>query len=340
MKRILFEFPGLGGGRLFDPTARDNVSEPFVFLRERLHAVGYDLATADDTSVKDADSVWFWDVPTHRSGLRSSLLRPIGRAMGRRAPRDLLAEAMRHLPAEHLVLFLGEPPVTNGANWEPKRWEPFGTVFSWADALVDGSKFFKFVYALPNSHPDVPDPPFDDRRLLANISANKHSSHPAELYSARRSVIRYCESAIPRQFALFGPGWDAVSNTHPSYEGTPRHKWEVYPYFRFGLCYENMVGAAGYVTEKIFDCMRAGAVPVYLGAPNIADYVNQEVFIDRRQFRSDAELVSHLSSVDEVTFKRYREAARSYLAGPAFRRFLPESFADAILGPLGLEDAA
>ena len=148
------------------------------------------------------------------------------------------------------------------------------------------------------------------------------------------------ESAIPRQFALFGPGWDSDGNTYRSYEGTPRHKWEVYPYFRFGLCYENMVGAAGYVTEKIFDCKRAGAVPVYLGAPNIADYGDQEVFVDRRQIRSDAELVSHLCGVDEMTFKRYREAARSYLAGPAFRRFLPESFADAILGPLGLEDAA
>ena len=42
--------------------------------------------------------------------------------------------------------------------------------------------------------------------------------------------------------------------------------------YRFYLAFENTC-ETGYVTEKVYNGLDAGVIPVYLGAPDIADYV-------------------------------------------------------------------
>lgn len=323
-KQILFEFPGLGGGRLFSEEARDNVLEPFSYLRTRLRDLGYELATADDHPVAGAHAVWFWDVPAPPG---SALLR----IRRRSSSRDLLGECLRAGMHERMAVFLGEPPVVIARNDDPRRWRDFSTVFSWRDDLAATEGFVKFLLPVPATFPEVPDPPFSERRLLVNISSNKRSSDPRELYSVRRAEIRYFERFMRHDFALYGIGWDAPGESFPSYRGSPRHKWDVLPQFRFALAYENTAGVPGYVTEKIFDAMRSGVVPVYLGCPNIEEYVDAEAFIDRRRIGSDAELARFLADVDEGTYLRYREAAREYLKSARFERFLPRAFADTII---------
>ena len=332
MKRVLFEFPGFDQGRLFSADARDHVSEPFIYLRDRMRLLGYDLTTADQYAPREAHAVWFWDVPaTAPSGpIRAGLnaLRPLA---GKPRDRDLLGDCLRADMDDRLTLFLGEPPVVVAGNGDQSRWSEFRTVLTWRDDLVDGRRILKFVLPLPADHPTVPEVPFRDRRLLVNITANKHSTHPSELYSSRLALIRYCERVLPDDFELYGVGWANVGDSFPSYRGAPRHKWDVYPQFKFGICYENTDGLPGYVSEKIFDCMRAAAVPVYLGAPNISEYVAPEAYVDRRDFVSDEDLVRFLRAVDEQTYAKYREAARDYLAGDRFARFLPPAFADNVI---------
>ena len=60
--------------------------------------------------------------------------------------------------------------------------------------------------------------------------------------------------------------------------------------YKFALCYENLSGVKGYVTEKIFDAVHAQTAPIYWGATNITDYIDQKAFIDYRQFKNDADL--------------------------------------------------
>lgn len=54
-----------------------------------------------------------------------------------------------------------------------------------------------------------------------------------------------------------------------------------------------------YVTEKLWDCLEAGAVPIYLGAPNILDHLpfgrRSAIFID--DFKDVDELAAHLKKV-------------------------------------------
>ena len=88
--------------------------------------------------------------------------------------------------------------------------------------------------------------------------------------------------------------WD--SKKYTSYRGVLREpKPTIYPKYRFAVCYEN-VSVPGNIDEKIFECMRSDCVPIFIGAPNVSDYVDKEAYIDRRDFSTKEELL-HFSLV-------------------------------------------
>lgn len=341
MSTILIEFPGHGGGRLFDPEARDAVTDPFLHLRDRLGALGHRLETADDRPLTDCAAVLFWDF--HDDLLEPSPLRRAVRAarhLLRRGPpvaRPLYAECLRAGLGDRMVLLTAEPPVVLPRNWDPAVHALFPTVLTWDDDRVDGGRFHKFRWPIAGRIPAVEAVPFERKKLLVNISGNKLSTHPLELYGARRETIRHFERRHPDRFDLYGTGWEPRREDpepYRSYRGTVRRKSDLFPRYRFGLCYENMRDAPGFVTEKIFDCMRADCVPIYWGASNITEYVDAGAFIDRRRFASDAELEEHLVGMTAAVYEDHRQAIRTYLASPRFSAFLPPAFADTVIGAL------
>lgn len=349
MKTILVHTWGHGNGRLFDPNARDGTSEPAIFLRERLRNLGYSLETSDDHPIKDCAWVFFYDGisvwPYH--GLKGMVRLAKTRVAGRPCFRNLYDECMRNGSPPQKALFLWEPPSTSPINSDAQLHDLFPIIFTWNDALVDGRRFFKIHHPQPERFPDLPTIHFAEKKLLVNISANKYSHHPRELYTARRAAIRHFERGKPNDFDLYGVGWDRpahplarwmplVWHPYPSYRGTVRHKWEVFPKYRFSICYENIRDEPGYVTEKIFDSMRAGCVPIYLGASNIAQYVSTDAFIDRRRFRSEQELDDYIVGMSDRDYSRFQSAIKDYLAGEQFVSFLPSAFSETVTSVLGL----
>jgi hypothetical protein len=74
--------------------------------------------------------------------------------------------------------------------------------------------------------------------------------------------------------------------------------------YKFTLAFENSI-ATDYVTEKFFQPLIAGSVPVYLGAPNIAEYApGKDCFINVADFDGPASLAAHLKrvSADEAEY--------------------------------------
>lgn len=53
---------------------------------------------------------------------------------------------------------------------------------------------------------------------------------------------------------------------------------DVFNQYKFVLSIENSK-TDGYVTEKIFNVFCSGSIPIYDGAPNILDYINEDAFI-------------------------------------------------------------
>ena len=64
--------------------------------------------------------------------------------------------------------------------------------------------------------------------------------------------------------------------------------------YKFNLAFENSI-SRDYVTEKFFDPLIAGSIPVYRGAPNIDEFApGEHCYIDAAQFKGPRELAEHL----------------------------------------------
>jgi hypothetical protein len=86
-------------------------------------------------------------------------------------------------------------------------------------------------------------------------------------------------------------------------------KLETIAGYKFTLAFENAV-AGDYVTEKLYDPLLAGSVPVYLGAPNVGRLVPApDCYIDVTDFGGPRELAEHLLALDRDTAAYSRHLA-------------------------------
>lgn len=93
--------------------------------------------------------------------------------------------------------------------------------------------------------------------------------------------------------------------------------------YRFTLAFENSI-ARDYVTEKFYDALIAGSVPVVLGAPNVGEFAPADPsYVDVNDFPAPADLASFLVEVagDESRYAKYL-AWKSGGFRPAFRDML------------------
>ena len=134
-------------------------------------------------------------------------------------------------------------------------------------------------------------------------------------------------------FRLYGRGWDKpIEGFSAAYHQAAlkvyagpialdvQTKRNVLNGYRFSICFENCA-FPGYVTEKLFDCFLAGCIPIYLGAPDITDFVPAQTFIDFRRFGSLAEVDRYARDLSEAEAQRYLDAARDFLASSEFDKF-------------------
>ena len=212
-------------------------------------------------------------------------------------------------PKKNLLLIAYEPPSVRSWLYTQETISCFGKVLTWNDDLVDNKKFFKFFY--PALLPMLPNTTsFSKKKLLTQITTNRSSQHPHELYTERMKAIEYFEKKHSKDFVFYGRGWN--EKLYKTYGGEIENKYEVLKQFRFSLCYENIKKQPGYITEKIFDCFAAGCVPIYLGAPNITQYIPKNCFISRSEFKNYDELHSYLKSMKEDEYNKYIENIPSF----------------------------
>ena len=337
---------------LFNQHSRDNCSEPYLKLRNHCAGLGYSFEATRHQSIADCRWLLFWDAASIRPNpfFQRVLFNLNMRKLGG-IPRNLLKEAEKSGAREKLALIIYEPLVVCPANSDRTLHERFSIIFTWDPALVDGVKYHKFYLPIPTQFPEVPNVSFAERKFLVNISGNNFVTHECELYTERRNAIRFFQKLYPNDFDLYGTRWNPtwwqyfirrLQNSavqweeFTAYRGPVKNKIDVLPKYKFALCYENCRDQSGFVTEKIFDCMRCRVVPIYWGASDILDYVDGEAFIDRRAFKSLEELAGFLASMSERSYQGYQDAAQNYLQGPKCKLFLSENFSDCIARGLGL----
>ena len=214
------------------------------------------------------------------------------------------------------VLAVFEPPSVIPENFDASMLSKFGAVVTWRTdgPAVDFRARIPYEPVLAEAARTA----FAARKRLVAFVGNKSSGHPLELYSERRAVIAHMEAHAPDQFDFFGRGW---GTDHVCWRGTADNKHAVFGQYRFGLCYENIRDTPGYITEKMLDCLVAGTVPVYWGAPDIGQVVDPAAFVDRSKFSSTAELAAHLQTMPEADWHLHREAGQNWLASGGLNSF-------------------
>lgn len=173
-----------------------------------------------------------------------------------------------------------------------------------------------------------------------------------ELYSWRRNLARAADVLGNEILQVFGAGWKGGQISWlPGYSnrpygcsadlprdatGTENHeaKLELVGRYRFGIAVENYQGHLGYISEKVFDVMMAGAVPVYLGEERITDFLPCECFVDARDFRSHRDLLRYLRDCPESGWQAMREAGQKFLHSEKVQLFTDEAFAERMVSLL------
>jgi len=256
----------------------------------------------------------------------------------------------------YLMLF--ETEFVKKSNFNASYWSRYRKIFTWCDELVDGDRFIKINF--PNPISLNPIDGFKHRPYFCClIAANKTLAlrDSRNLYLERVKAIRWYEQNAPKEFDLYGAGWNMPTpclgilgklqrnlyqtvngfinlNPFPSYRGRVQNKRDVLNNTRFAICYENVSNLPGYITEKIFDCFFSGCIPVYWGANNITKYIPENCFIDRRKFKDDESVYRYLKLITEDDFIGYQKEISRFLSSDRVTQFGSEFFAKTIVSTI------
>lgn len=321
--------------RMFaEPNVRlgDDLLLPFVRLQEAAKQVGIECCTADMAPLEQFDAFVFCEMPKKGSDV-------LGRVKNLGKPRFLL---------------LAENYFIHKENADCARYPEFDAVFTYDDRVVDNKRVFKLNYAfdLPKSITVTTD---HKRKLAVMICSNQNKNRANILYHRRRETIQWFEDHHPSDFDLYGFGWDRGTpafQNYPTVQRVLRHagvlrffpkreystwkgcverKRDVLGKYRFGFCYENTDQIPGYITEKIFDVMLAGSVPIYLGADNTPMHIPDDCFINRKQFSGHEGLYNYLKNMNEKEYAQYLQAIHTFLSTDQSDEFSIKQYATTLI---------
>ena len=168
--------------------------------------------------------------------------------------------------------------------------------------MVDGLKRAPLEKTASSLAVSVISSHFDQSRRAALVTALKREM-PVDSYGTiRRNLLRrLLDRCSPMNKIANRSLKDTKIGSGPSAKHT------LIARYKFTLAFENSI-CTDYVTEKFFDPLLVGSVPVYLGAPNVEEYApGENCYIDATRFESPralARFLVELAANDEA-YARY-----------------------------------
>ena len=331
------DLPALAGNKLFNPEIARTVSHtilPLCHLASEAKKQGIEFVTSD---------VYFGMPERPRNvSLISHMITPVTKKFLDSGVKPLLLISQE----SPIIAFRFFMLLKKYSAWYPHTMMPEG----FRKKVSPKTTFHTLYFPEPYSRNTRVNDNLEQKRFVTMISGNKRvpltlkrilagivsGVFYRELYKERLEIIEYFSG---KDFDLYGMGWDKsiIGETRQlreailgSYRGSVDDKIRTLAQYKFTFTLENTV-SKGYVTEKIFDAMFAGAVPIYLGAPDIADFVHKAAFIDMRDFKNYGELELYLRTMTKKRYLEYIDAINTYIQSPEYDRFSQESFARKIL---------
>jgi hypothetical protein len=322
------------------------------FFKDEFKKLGYRIYTSYECEPEEADYIIFIEAKTLVSNYFlfrkldiHKLLKFIVKFFFSQLPkRPLVSKVIingenKFFNKSYLLVLEGVLDAPENHSIELSKY--FKKIFTWNDCLVDNSKFIKTLWPQPVNWPQPNHVKFPDKKLIVNISANKFSKNELEFYSERSRFIDYLDRFYPNEFDLFGFGWNKPINTlqkffpflvkkYSTYKGIAEDKCAIFPKYKFAIIYEN-ANVPGWITEKLFDCLRSFCVPIYLGAPNVTNIIPEDIFIDKRKFNSYDDLMDFLLKMKENEYNGYLLRIDQFISSENFKSHLSTSLAKTIV---------
>ena len=301
------------GNRFFGVRDRDDVLEPFRVLRELLSDNAINLDTYDLYPPEKRIDVII--VSRYESNIKNIFRILSGNSEVRVIM--LMTEELNIAPL-HTKSILDS--------------DMFSIVMTWRDDYIDNKKYHKYFYPSPaRALTGVRD--YDEKKFMVMINSFKrhHKGTTGDLYVERLLALEYF--AGHSEIDLYGVGWGRLRNKliRSVYKGEVEEKGPTLRDYKFSLVFENSNNDIGGITEKMFDVMAAGCVPVYWGAPNVEEYVPRGCYIDYRRFGDYKELNRLLKGMRRDEYDGYIGDIRRFLDSDSYRRFTSEYFAKRML---------
>jgi hypothetical protein len=314
---------------LFEKSGRfntNNCREPFIFLKEYCGQRGINLQTIDLWNQSEATNDDIYISFDHKKFIR----RFYWKIRDKRYPIIIRLDKFKKR-----VLFHFEPPIVMPEIYFDikKLTKIYDEIFfTWKTGIPKINYFyFPQIYnrIIPECWHNT------NRRLLTIINSNrKPIFRYKELLTERVKAIIFFSQR--NEIDLYGFGWENPplfpywfykNEIKKVYKGSVKDKYQKLSEYNFALAFENCE-LPGYITEKIFDCFYVGTIPIYLGAPDIKEYIPADCFIDMRDFKNYNELRKFLKSLTETEIKTYKENGRKFLESEKYKPFTKEHFAE------------
>ncbi len=255
---------------------------------------------------------------------------------------------LRRFPGQKFLIINETPVIHPWNDFNGLDFRVWRKIFSWSESPTNIPNHVHVLYLAPNFGDYISKSAdyfavYEEiclRRRLVYIASNRVASHPQELFSFRRKLIMDFDKLMPSSFDLYGRYWDVglfdpqaigarILNSTAflrTFRRRPRPScWKgILPPGKkdiistgsiFNLCIENSIGYPGYVTEKIFDALIGGFIPVYYGTDrtSLERYLPEDLYIDIRKFSSLRELTSYLTEMSSVELYGYLYRIRRYI---------------------------
>lgn len=199
---------------------------------------------------------------------------------------------------------------------------------------VDMGKLYKMYYPIPYS--DVLNPYWENNKRKKRVVVINGNHKPRGRDRDQYGLRIHAMAALSKigVVDLYGMGWDRWWSRTAMwlpywinyralmsiYKGKCSSKFEVLQNYEFCLCFENM-RMDGYITEKLFDCLYAGTIPLYMGAPDIFEYIPADVFVDCRKYSSWIEMWKDVSMMPPEKIEAMKIAGKNFLRSDKARKF-------------------
>jgi len=251
------------------------------------------------------------------------------------------------------ILIQFEPPLVN-----PKAFTKIDQLRKVYDKMIysvkTGSRHCQYVLH-PKTYDDIIPKLWEkkDRKFLCMVNINKKPKRlkfqrlyfgllkpfplQKEIISDRLEIIKFFSNT--GDMDLYGIGWDKrppfpfwgyKKYATKIWKGPVESKFETIANYTFTIATEHGI-APGFVGEAMIDCLAVGTIPIYLGAPDITEFVPKNCFIDMRDFKNYEELRQYLKDLSAEEIEQYRQNGKNFLRSAKYDPFRKQKFAELIV---------